>query len=179
MISNRLHNIADKQAKKKSRQYKQLSHYVDNLPIETSIEDLIKAIDRNILLEETITWYRLYRKTRTETSRAHTLPRRAYRRTKTFYQRGKRGYAEEDVWSLDVYLARVISAATADLRDISHGFPTRNEWNGLTPDQAYSQWQRELTMLSESFAKYHASHDKYIDPDAFKRFAYNFYDLWD
>jgi len=49
--------------------------------------------------------------------------KKAYREVKWFIQRGCRGYADCDVWSLDGYLLRVIPSALDQLRKECHGHP--------------------------------------------------------
>jgi len=43
---------------------------------------------------------------------------------KAFYQRGKRGWADRDCWSLDWYLSGVMVEAINHLRKTAHGFPS-------------------------------------------------------
>jgi len=50
-------------------------------------------------------------------------PRDIYLSIKWFIQRGRRGYADCDVWSLDYYLSNVIANAVKDLRIQAHGVP--------------------------------------------------------
>ena len=42
---------------------------------------------------------------------------------KAFWQRGKRGWADRDCWSLDCYLAKVMADSIEHLRDTNHGMP--------------------------------------------------------
>lgn len=54
-----------------------------------------------------------------------------------FYQRGRRGFADCDVWNLDHYLDTTIAAALEQLRDTGHGYPagmTDAEWNVILTD---------------------------------------------
>ena len=56
-----------------------------------------------------------------------------YRWFKAFLQRGLRGYADTDVWSLDVYLATWLPSAIRQLKN-GTGCPgklTQDEWNTL------------------------------------------------
>lgn len=54
------------------------------------------------------------------------------KQVKFFYQRGRRGWADCDVWGMDYYLARVIPGMLKDLRKNHNGYPatleTDNEW---------------------------------------------------
>lgn len=47
-----------------------------------------------------------------------------YRNLKYYHQRGKRGYADCDVWSLDRYLAEWMPEALSSLIKQLHGHPT-------------------------------------------------------
>ena len=42
---------------------------------------------------------------------------------KWFIQRGKRGYADCDIWQFDTYLAKIIFEGTRIIKDIKHGVP--------------------------------------------------------
>jgi hypothetical protein len=64
-----------------------------------------------------------------------------------FVIRGRHGWAPSDTWSLDHYLARVISESVLYLRDHTHGYPA-----GLSPDQ----WHDILTAISGPLS---------VDPD--------------
>lgn len=57
---------------------------------------------------------------------------------RAFVQRGRRGYAVRDTWSLDSYLLSWLPDALADLRDGSYGYPTEE---GMT----YEKWCEILT----------------------------------
>ena len=51
-----------------------------------------------------------------------------------FWQRGRRGWCYEDVWSVDAWLARTLPPMLDQLRKENHGWPgepmTFDEWNG-------------------------------------------------
>jgi hypothetical protein len=58
---------------------------------------------------------------------------------KWFFQRGLRGYAECDHWSLDNYLNDVIPGLVRDLKTHLHSFPhemTVPEWEGILEEIA-------------------------------------------
>lgn len=59
-----------------------------------------------------------------------------------FWQRGVRGWANSDCWSLDYSLAKVITDTVKYLRDNSHGYPT-----GLTP----AKWRAILDKIIYTF----------------------------
>lgn len=50
-------------------------------------------------------------------------PRQAYREVKWFIQRGRRGYADCDVWSIDHYINGWMPAALRRLKDTKQGLP--------------------------------------------------------
>jgi hypothetical protein len=64
---------------------------------------------------------------------------------KYFFQRGTRGYSDRDIWSLDWYLARVISETCKKLAHTTHGYPP-----SLTPEE----WERILLEISNGFEEY-------------------------
>lgn len=58
---------------------------------------------------------------------------------KYFFQRGLRGYAECDHWSLDNYLNEVIPGLVRDLKNHLHSFPVGMsvpEWEGILEEIA-------------------------------------------
>lgn len=50
-------------------------------------------------------------------------PHRWFRRARLFWQRGTRGFADEDVWSFDSYLTDIIVQGVAKLRENNIGYP--------------------------------------------------------
>ena len=63
-------------------------------------------------------------------------------RIKSFIQRGKRGWANSDVWGFDYYLSKVISEGVRHLKECHSGNP-----NGLTK----GKWIDILNKISYSF----------------------------
>lgn len=61
---------------------------------------------------------------------------------KWFIQRGRRGYADCDVWDLQAYLSRVIADSVGQLRDKGVSYPV-----GVT----YEQWNSILSQIIEGF----------------------------
>jgi hypothetical protein len=55
--------------------------------------------------------------------RLWATPRLRLRQVRWFVQRGRRGWADRDMWSLDGYLCRVAGETVARLRDTGHGYP--------------------------------------------------------
>ena len=57
-----------------------------------------------------------------------------FRKIKKAYQRAARGYADEDIWSLDMYLAKWMPDALRQLKNQKHGIPiefldSTEEWD--------------------------------------------------
>ena len=91
-----------------------------------------------------------------------------YRDTRAFIQRGKRGYADCDVWSFDYYLAKVIVGALTKLKKDKCGFPI--EISKLYGDDAEKAWDNILTLIIDGFQgviDFHDS-DDYYSPEKFK-----------
>ena len=60
-------------------------------------------------------------------------------------QRGRRGWADSDAWSLDTYVSRVLSELLIHLRDTTHSYPA-----GLTEDG----WSEILTEMAQGFDRW-------------------------
>ena len=59
---------------------------------------------------------------------------RLYRKIKSFIQRGRRGWAEEDTWDFDYYLSNIIAEGTKYLLVHQHGHPkdlTEKKWREI------------------------------------------------
>jgi hypothetical protein len=110
----------------------------------------------------------------------------AQRRTiKRFVQRGRRGWADEDLWSLDSWLARVISDSTLKLTEYVGGYP--NELNSV------DEWRQILEKISDGFKNHllltdilylsdHPDEEQALrdsSDEAMKLFGKYFSDLWD
>ena len=65
------------------------------------------------------------------------------KRIKFFYQRGKRGYSDQDVWSMDWWFFSVVIPMLKQLRDTKQGYPTKFK----TPEE----WDRELDTMIHYF----------------------------
>lgn len=105
-----------------------------------------------------------------------------YLQMKWFYQRGKRGYADCDVWSLDCYLARWMPEALLKLKNISHAYPNRMSEKG---------WNKKIDRMVLGFmAARHVNEGKFKTRQEYKllqeqsrqgleTFKNYFFDLWD
>jgi len=93
---------------------------------------------------------------------------------KRFYQRGKRGFGDSDVWGFDFYLADIISEGCRHLAKNAGGCPS-----GLTP----KEWKKNLKDIAIGFEL--QIKDKRTEKQqqkverAWKLFKYYFRDLWD
>lgn len=99
--------------------------------------------------------------------------RMKYNDLKHFIQRGKRGYADCDLWSFDTYLSDVISKALLELRDTAYSYPSELE--------SFEEWQDILTEISEGFAQDKFDYDGF-DNEKFDKamalFVKYFYSMW-
>jgi hypothetical protein len=121
-----------------------------------------------------------------------------YRQLKWFYQRGKRGYAENSVWSIDWYLCSWMGNALRELAENVHGVPgmdvgrhdplsqNPNDWEFLTLDE----WRATILYIAETFDLGHKIQDYDVPGEgmeaAMKRFQHGmrmfteyFFNLWD
>lgn len=68
-----------------------------------------------------------------------------YYKIKWFWQRGRRGYADCDVWGLDHYLANLVPLMLKRLRETRHGYPgygsanTPEKWDAII-DKMIEGW---------------------------------------
>lgn len=119
-----------------------------------------------------------------------------YRKLKWFYQRGKRGYSDNSVWSLDWYLCEWMPQALRELKEQVHGTPIvdtgrviedPNDCDTLTMEE----WKATIEYLAETFDIGRQIQDYgYKTPEeyqkAYKRFQHGmrmfneyFFNLWD
>lgn len=83
-----------------------------------------------------------------------------YRDTRAFIQRGKRGYADCDVWGFDYYLAEVMVGALTKLKSNKIGYPS--ELAEKYGDEAELQWNSILDRMIDGFQAvldYHNAED--------------------
>lgn len=80
-----------------------------------------------------------------------------FRKLKWFYQRGSRGYADCDVWSLDWHLTSYMGKALRDLAEQVHGVPAIDV--RLVPPEdpndmwtlTIEEWRETIIYLAETF----------------------------
>jgi hypothetical protein len=78
-----------------------------------------------------------------------------------FIQRGRRGWSEMDAWSLDLYLARVMSESIGYLAENGHTYPGTDQWE--TPEK----WQAHLRDLSQRLTRWNGD-DSFLDEGAYQ-----------
>jgi hypothetical protein len=80
-------------------------------------------------------------------------PFRYCREVKWFLQRGKRGWADCDVWGLDDYLAGWLPDALKQLSEDTHGYPASlcDEENDPSGDAGFAEWREILAQIAEGF----------------------------
>lgn len=68
------------------------------------------------------------------------------RKVKWFIQRGKRGYADCDLWNFDTYLEKIISKGLRELSRTTHGYPVSYE--------TFENWQAQLNNIADLVEKF-------------------------
>jgi len=102
---------------------------------------------------------------------------------KFFFQRGKRGWSEKDVWSIDYYLSEIIPQMIVHLRSISHGHPvdlSKEEWDKILEkiEQGFIASKRMQDFDGEyNMEKY--KEDEKLFKEAMELFKEWYFDLWD
>lgn len=85
-----------------------------------------------------------------------------YKSIKWFIQRGRRGYADCDVWSFDSYIAKMISSGIRTLKKSHHGCP-RELWDEGAVNQECWRWEEILEDIAQGFD----ASQKILDMDYF------------
>lgn len=110
---------------------------------------------------------------------------------KWFIQRGKRGYADCDIWGLDSHLASWMPEAIRDLAGLKNSYPSGR---GMTA----KKWEKELEEMAKGFEAVRKQDELFFDKKwSFKKykkksealekvrtkgmelFVKRFHDLWD
>jgi hypothetical protein len=65
-----------------------------------------------------------------------------YDQAKWFIQRGYRGWADRDVWSVDWFLTGIMPGMLRQLKKTSHGYP---------PGMGMKRWQAKIEKMAEGF----------------------------
>lgn len=79
-----------------------------------------------------------------------------FRKIKWFIQRGKRGYADCDLWNLDTYLEGVMSKGLRGLAKMTSGYPNSYE--------TFDSWQKQLNDIADLVEKFNP--DNCLDWDS-------------
>jgi hypothetical protein len=92
---------------------------------------------------------------------------------KSFYQRGRRGWADEDVWGFDNYLAKIIAEGLEELAKISHGIPT-----SFFSEEVRQGWERGEDNSHEDNEKAAQAHIAWLeDKISWFKWYNTYYDL--
>jgi hypothetical protein len=84
----------------------------------------LRPFDPDSLIEEVDPWHtRVYWAIRRFVKGVWDFPSDSYYNIRAFIQRGRRGWADRDCWSLDGYLEGWLPAALKHLKDTKHGIP--------------------------------------------------------
>jgi hypothetical protein len=109
------------------------------------------------------------------------LPWRLLRGVKYFWQRGVRGWADCDTWSLDKHLNTVLSGAIRHLKNTNHGFPfgmASDEWDRILEAIAWGfeagNRKEDFDWNSPEYNKLEEAHRK-----ALALFVEHYGSLWD
>jgi hypothetical protein len=102
-------------------------------------------------------------------------PRNIINNTVWSRQRVKRGWADSDTWSLDGYIARVLSGMLARLAEQNHSYPAR------PPFETPELWDAHLRDLSARLRRSEDDSEEgfEVTREAMKEFAENFGEYWD
>jgi len=119
-------------------------------PIDyTPAGNFVSAEDMEKLLKSSLWPEKMYRKFFRVCMKIKGVPEEI----KYFIQRGRRGWAECDVWSLDFYLAKVISQSVRSLQKFPNSVPSvfKKEL-GCGDEEAEKKWGEVLGKISNGFA---------------------------
>jgi hypothetical protein len=97
-----------------------------------------------------------------------------------YFQRGKKGYACYDLWSFDMYLAKVIGNGVKELADGAYGWNDRDF-------KTFEEYKEMLLKMSKGFLEYYeAEKEMKTDKDyevglqeSLELFKKYYHDLWD
>lgn len=77
-----------------------------------------------------------------------------YDEIKWFFQRGKRGYSECDIWGLNDYLVDILIPTLTWLRDNHHGCPPDLWDNDAIEEDPCHKWKKILDEMVKGFKAY-------------------------
>lgn len=111
-----------------------------------------------------------------------------WRNIKSFIQRGKRGYADSDVWNLNSYLSSWMPDALEKLRGEGHyaAYPMSILKKGMSDDEAKEKWDEIVNTIADGFraAEDQNEYGTWDDLEktrikGMKLFIKHYHDLWD
>lgn len=73
-------------------------------------------------------------------------------RLRVYLQRARRGFSDEDTWSLDEYLSRVIADSVQRFAEVTNGRP-----GDISPEE----WQETLAKIARGFRGAHRAHARH------------------
>lgn len=83
---------------------------------------------------------------------------------RAFVQRGRRGWADEDLWQFDHHLGRVISGGLRQMAATTAGWPA-----GEPEFDSFEDWQRFLVGIADDLDAWVADDSDFMDRGAFER----------
>lgn len=100
--------------------------------------------------------------------------RQFFRNVKFAWQRATKGYADRDVWNLDISICGYLAATLEHLANTTHSYPDHSF-------PQFEDWQKELRELAHEFQLCAQSEDTELSRigPALQRLAAIFPDLWD
>lgn len=110
-------------------------------------------------------------------------------RYKKFTQRGKRGFADSDLWNLDSYILSWLPEALNQLAETTHSYPGRINLGKEDEDITYTQWTTLLNEIAAQFEEMRVKLDSLgslPEKEDYEEFYANwnklgrvFFSLWD
>lgn len=95
------------------------------------------------------------------------------REVKWFIQRGRRGYADCDVWDFHSHLTRVIEGGLKQMAKEAHGCPNQF-YDENNEDNSFQSWKDELNAIAKGFRDYQ---DIVIDNSKLTEMVYDGHEL--
>lgn len=91
-----------------------------------------------------------------ELRRKKDIPRDTYNKIKWFIQRGKRGYADCDIWNFSGYLSNILVNGLKELKDQVHGHPISIDCSHHTVDiegesKGTKKWKKIIDKMIWTF----------------------------
>ncbi len=85
-----------------------------------------------------------------------------WRHCKSFFSRGRKGYAKTDLWSFDLYLCKIIGYGLIDLSNNLSGYPSELESTG--------EWKSILNKMASGFLGYVQEEEYFSENETFREF---------